>query len=109
MNPRMKKLSLALMQVLGLGVAATVVSTPASAQQTAQTKERIEVTGSNIKRVEGETALPVTVIGREELENSGIQSAQEMLDRLSINQSANSWTEARGAGSNFLGFTGASL
>ena len=68
MNPRMKKLSLALTQVLGVGMAVGVVSTPALAQQTAQTRERIEVTGSNIKRVEGETALPVTVISKEEIE-----------------------------------------
>ena len=109
MNPRMKTLSFALVQVFGVGVAMSVVSAPASAQQTAQTRERIEVTGSNIKRVEGETALPVTVISKEEIQNSGVQTAQDLLDRMSSNQSFGGFTEQRGAGSTLVGFTGASL
>src|SRR5206468_3713404 len=60
---------------------------PAMAQQTAQTRERIEVTGSNIKRVEGETALPVTVITREEIEKTGATSAMELLNLVSANSS----------------------
>ena len=57
------KLSHAVMHVLGAGMAATLAAGPASAQQ-AQKVEKIEVTGSNIKRVEGESALPVTVRSR---------------------------------------------
>ncbi len=87
MNPRMKKLSLALTQVLGVGMAVGVVSAPAFAQQTAQTRERIEVTGSNIKRVEGETALPVTVISREEIDKSGATTPMELLNLISANSS----------------------
>src|SRR2546425_798958 len=96
MNPRMKTLSFAVLQVFGVGVAMTVLSAPANAQQTAQTRERIEVTGSNIKRVEGETALPVTVISKEEIQNTGVQTAQDLLDRLSANQSFGGFTEHRG-------------
>src|SRR5207253_10521419 len=33
--------------------------------------ERVEITGSSIKRIEGETSLPVQVITRKELEQSG--------------------------------------
>ena len=83
MKPRMKALSLALTQVLGVGVAVTMVSTPALAQQTAQTKERIEVTGSNIKKIEGESALPVTVISREDIQRSGASTAAELLNTVS--------------------------
>jgi len=46
-----------------------VVQTPVLAQQ-AQKIEKIEVTGSNIKRIEGETALPVTVISRDDIQKS---------------------------------------
>jgi Outer membrane cobalamin receptor protein len=87
MNPRMTKLSLALMQVLGAGIAAGVATLPAMAQQPAA-KERIEVTGSNIKRVEGESALPVTVITREEIDKSGATTAMELLQLISSNSSA---------------------
>jgi len=87
MNPRMKKLSLALAQAMGVGVAMTVISAPALAQQTAQTKERIEVTGTNIKRVEGESALPVTVISKDEIEKSGATTPMELLNLISANNS----------------------
>jgi iron complex outermembrane receptor protein len=88
MNPRMKTLSYALAQVLGAGLAMTVVSAPAIAQTTtAQTREKIEVTGSSIKRVEGESALPVTVLSREEIEKSGATTAMELLQLVSANNS----------------------
>jgi iron complex outermembrane recepter protein len=88
MNPRMKTLSLALAQVLGAGLAMTVASAPATAQTTtAQTREKIEVTGSSIKRVEGESALPVTVISREEIEKSGATTPMELLNLISANNS----------------------
>jgi iron complex outermembrane receptor protein len=92
MNPKMTKLSIALMQVLGAGLAATVASVPAMAQTTTQpaAKERIEVTGSNIKRVEGESALPVTVITREEIDKSGATNAMELLSLIGSNASAGS-------------------
>src|SRR5437868_952327 len=91
MNPKMTKLSIALMQVMGAGLAATVASVPAMAQTTQPAaKERIEVTGSNIKRVEGESALPVTVITREEIDKSGATNAMELLSLIGSNASAGS-------------------
>jgi len=93
MNPRKTKLSVALLQVLGAGLAAGVASLPAVAQQAndkPQAKERIEVTGSNIKRVEGESALPVTVITREEIDRSGATTAMELLQLIGSNASAGS-------------------
>jgi iron complex outermembrane receptor protein len=83
----MKKLSLALANILGVGVAMTVATSPALAQQTAQKIEKIEVTGSNIKRVEGESALPVTVISREEIDRTGATSAMELLNFVAANNS----------------------
>ncbi len=84
MNPRMKKLTLALVQALGAGVAVSLAATPVLAQQT-QKIEKIEVTGSNIKRIEGEGALPVTVISREVIQKSGAQNAAELLQNISAN------------------------
>jgi iron complex outermembrane recepter protein len=84
MNPRMKTLSFALAQVLGAGVAMTVASTAVYAQQ-AQKIEKIEVTGSNIKRIEGESALPVTVISRDDIQKSGVTTAADLVDKLSSN------------------------
>jgi iron complex outermembrane receptor protein len=48
---------------------------------------KVEVTGSNIKRIEGEGALPVQVIGREEIARSGAQNAMEIMNLVSANNS----------------------
>jgi iron complex outermembrane receptor protein len=50
-----------------------------------QKVEKIEVTGSNIKRVDAETIAPVQVITREEIERSGKQTITEVLRTLPIN------------------------
>jgi iron complex outermembrane recepter protein len=52
---------------------------PAQAQQPTQ---RIEITGSNIKRVDLETASPVQIIRREDIQRSGANSVKELLDQL---------------------------
>ena len=51
----------------------------ASAQDAAQVLEGVTVTGSNIKRTEAETASPVQVITRQDIERTGKQSIQEVL------------------------------
>ena len=62
MNPRMNKLSVALYHALGTGVALSLAATGAQAQAPAQKIDKIEVTGSNIKRIEGEGALLQAVV-----------------------------------------------
>ncbi|MFY8116316.1 MAG: TonB-dependent receptor plug domain-containing protein, partial [Roseateles sp.] len=47
--------------------------------------ERIEVTGSSIKRIEGETALPVQTLKREDIDKSGVTTAAEILKNISAN------------------------
>ena len=44
-----------------------------------QAQERVEVTGSRIKRVDAEGALPVTTIGRAEIEASGAVTVAEFM------------------------------
>jgi iron complex outermembrane receptor protein len=58
------------------GTAAMLVAQETLAQQTLQ---RVEVTGSNIKRTDTETASPVQVLTREDIEKTGRQSIQEVL------------------------------
>jgi iron complex outermembrane receptor protein len=56
-----------------------MVSFPVAAQQQPQTLQRVEVTGTNIKRTDTETASPVQVLTRDDIEKSGRQSIQEVL------------------------------
>ena len=74
-------------RALGIGIAFTLAG-PALAQTAPEKIDKIEVTGSNIKRIEGESALPVTVITRQEIDKSGATSAMELLQLVSANNSA---------------------
>jgi iron complex outermembrane recepter protein len=56
-------------------------TTPAEPQKV----ERVEITGSNIKRVQNEGALPVQVITREQLDRSGTNTVEQFISQLSSN------------------------
>ena len=51
----------------------------AVAQQSTQELQRVTVTGSNIKRTDTETASPVQVLTRDDIEKTGKQTIQEVL------------------------------
>src|SRR4051812_29668896 len=85
MNFQRSKVATALAWIAGVGTAMTVSG--AYAQTAAGADIRVEVTGSNIRRVEGEGALPVLVITRQEIEQQGIQTAMALVERLSSNSS----------------------
>ena len=68
--------------VAGVVFAAAGGVSPADAQDI-----RIDVTGSNIKRIEAEGALPVQIITRGDIEREGIQTAAQVVERLASNSS----------------------
>ncbi|MBY0238332.1 MAG: TonB-dependent receptor [Burkholderiaceae bacterium] len=57
----------------------------AQAQQAEPKVQRVEITGSSIKRLDSETALPVQVIKRDDIEKSGVTTAAELLKNISAN------------------------
>src|SRR6478672_1505280 len=73
-------LARATLRVLAAAISAAFV-VPAAAQ-TPQRGDRIEVTGSSIKRIEGETALPVTIITREDIDRTGAVGTEDLLRRI---------------------------
>ena len=79
MHPTNGKLAFAVRQAL-VATFAISLAVPALAQ--VQRGEKIEVTGSNIKRIEGETALPVTVITRQDIERMGAVTTEDILKRI---------------------------
>jgi len=70
---------------------------------------KVDVTGSNIKRVESEGALPVQIITRADLEREGIQNAAGVVERLSSNSSIGGLNLAGGQGGTNVGYVAASL
>jgi iron complex outermembrane receptor protein len=83
---------------LGWAAGAAAAMSVCSAHAQSAPDIRVEVTGSNIKRVEGEGALPVTVITRQEIERSGATTPMELLQQLSANNSAGMTTLSNGVG-----------
>lgn len=69
--------------VQSLVVAGLVTPAIALAQET----QRVEITGSSIKRVQAEGALPVQVIRAADLEKQGIATAEQLVSTLSSNGS----------------------
>jgi len=57
---------------------------PAAFAQSTTTLERVEITGSNIRRINSETASPVLALTREDVEKSGRSSVAELLQTLSV-------------------------
>lgn len=45
--------------------------------------ERIQVTGSRIKRIDAEGATPITVVGRDEIEKTGAVNVRDLLEEFS--------------------------
>ncbi len=91
-----RALHLALLGVLGAGLAGTAATS--FAQTTPERLERVQVTGSNIRRTDTEGVAPVQVITREEILRTGKPNIAEVLRNLPINtggsfneQSANSF------------------
>lgn len=62
-----------------MALGGTVLVTGAYAQQAAASDQRVEVTGSRLKRAETEGALPITVIDRAAIEASGKTSVAELM------------------------------
>jgi iron complex outermembrane receptor protein len=52
--------------------------------QAASSLQRVEITGSNIRRTDTETASPVQTVTREEIQNSGKATVAEYLQTLSV-------------------------
>jgi len=60
-----------------------LASTGVQADTEGPSLPRVEVVGSRVPRVDGETALPVQIIRREEIERSGVQTVEEVLTLVS--------------------------
>ncbi len=72
------RLSLAVSAAFGAGILGFAPGA-AIAQSSAQQLDRVEVTGSLIRRIQSEVALPVTNIGTEELQQAGVTNAEQSL------------------------------
>ncbi|RZI99807.1 MAG: Plug domain-containing protein, partial [Rubrivivax sp.] len=99
--------------VRGLVTITTTTLCASALAQTADTPgqqlERVLVTGSSIKRVDSETALPVQIITKADIARTGATSTEQLLSSISAASSMGSTTNAMGAGSSTGGLSSVSL
>ncbi|MEG0883229.1 MAG: TonB-dependent receptor, partial [Janthinobacterium sp.] len=92
----------------GMAAALSVASQSAVAQDAQDAQiQRVEVTGSSIKRIAAEGALPVTVLTAEAIRTSGATSVTDLVKKLSSAQGAT--TESSSVGGSTFGFSGISV
>src|SRR5688572_13382812 len=60
-----------------------VASTAGVAAWAQDTTQRVEITGSSIKRTDAETALPVQVLTRQEIQATGAVNVEQLLQSVS--------------------------
>jgi iron complex outermembrane receptor protein len=94
----MMKKPLALAVGHALGVSALIASPAVLAQQTSSDPvQRVEITGSAIRQIQSETALPVTIITADELARQGINSIEAAAASIVQNQAAVGTSQGIGA------------
>jgi iron complex outermembrane receptor protein len=75
----------------------------AAAPATGQTMQRVEITGSSIRRVDAEEALPVTTIKADEFEQRGYTTVADALNSLTVSQNVVPGGNSSGSVANMRG------
>lgn len=98
----LKKTAFASSLSLALASMAAMSGAPVLAQS-GQELQRVEVTGSSIRRIDAESAVSVQVITRDDIAKSGVTSTEQLLQSISSLSSAGGINNASGAGSSTYG------
>ena len=88
--------------LLAFGSSLLTIAPGAFAQDT--TVQRVEITGSSIKRVDAETSEPVTVIKADDLKKQGVSTVEQILQNVSAAQIQQTSAQAVGAGTGGASF-----
>jgi iron complex outermembrane receptor protein len=73
-------------------------TTPAPESPTQAPMQRVEITGSSIRRLASETSLPITSVRAEDFARQGLTTAQQVLASIPMNQTSVSGSQSVGAG-----------
>lgn len=92
--------------MLAVGGTFTLGSSPVWGQQQL---ERVEITGSSIKRIEGETALPVQVLTRDDIQRTGASNVEQLMQTISAITSRDGFTASSTSGALTGGISSISL
>ncbi len=93
---------------LAFGGSLALGAVPALAQQTTQL-DRVEITGTSIRRVEAEGALQVQTITKVEIDRLGVQTTEQLLQTVSAMSSSGQTQLSTGVSLSTYGGSGVSL
>ncbi|KQZ53472.1 hypothetical protein ASD92_10655 [Massilia sp. Root1485] len=79
----------------GFGFAGTALAQTQEVQQAPIA--RVEITGSAIKRIDAETAVPVTVLRVEDLKKEGLTTIEQVMSNLSVSQAQQGTSQSVGS------------
>src|ERR1700712_1561444 len=82
--------------LLAFGSSLLTIAPGAFAQDT--TVQRVEITGSSIKRIDAETSEPVTVIKADDLKKQGVTTVEQIMQSVSSMQVQQTGAQSVGAG-----------
>lgn len=82
--------------IAGLALVTTPVQAQTPSADAVQRGERVEVTGSAIRRVDAETAVPVTILKIDDLKKEGVTTVEQVLSRISSSQSTQTTSQSVG-------------
>ncbi|MBO4968272.1 MAG: energy transducer TonB, partial [Pseudomonas sp.] len=85
-------------EVTAADSSATVSSADTAPAPATTQLDRVEVTGSAIRRVDAETAVPITILRAEQLRNEGVTTTAEIMQRVTGNQSLRNSASSVGSG-----------
>jgi iron complex outermembrane receptor protein len=79
-----KRSQICLAALLAMGALSSHAQTPSDAPASPPTQlEKVLVTGSNIKRIDVETASPITILSKDDVLRQGVNSINELISNLS--------------------------
>ena len=79
-------------------IGATLLAQPVFAQQADDASiQKVVVTGSAIKRIDGETSVPVTILKMDDLKKEGVTTIEQVLNNISASQSSTGTSQSVGA------------
>ena len=107
-SPSLSPLARAVRLTLG-AAAAGLFSHAALAQSDDAPMQKVEITGSAIKQIASETALPVQVVTREQIDKTGVTTAAELMSRISANVGGLTDGASINVGGDQRGFNSANL
>lgn len=97
--PKFQRSVLARSVLIACGATASVLAVqPAFAQEASTQLQRVEVTGSAIKRIDAETSVPVTVVKMDDLVKQGVTTIEQVLAKLSVVQAQQGTSQVIGSG-----------